>query len=207
MGTRHLICVTLNGEYKVAQYGQWDGYPTEQGQTIVDFISQKMILEDFKQAVSECRFISDKEFDKALQSCGIEGDSIHCGSIEDRRFHSRFPELERDSGGEILRLIQDFGKRNLRDSLSFAKDSLYCEWAYVIDLDKEVLEVYKGFQETKPPKNNRFGTRGKKGSYQGAKTYYPVALVASYSFSQVKDERYCIMKDLEKSFEDKEEAA
>ena len=27
MGTRHLIAVQLDGEYKIAQYGQWDGYP------------------------------------------------------------------------------------------------------------------------------------------------------------------------------------
>lgn len=27
MGTRHLTAVVIDGDYKVAQYGQWDGYP------------------------------------------------------------------------------------------------------------------------------------------------------------------------------------
>ena len=27
MGTRNLTVVYLDGQYKVAQYGQWDGYP------------------------------------------------------------------------------------------------------------------------------------------------------------------------------------
>jgi len=27
MGTRNLTCVMKDGQYKVAQYGQWDGYP------------------------------------------------------------------------------------------------------------------------------------------------------------------------------------
>jgi len=27
MGTRNLTIVTSNGKTKVAQYGQWDGYP------------------------------------------------------------------------------------------------------------------------------------------------------------------------------------
>lgn len=31
MGTRNLTCVVLDGEFKVAQYGQWDGYPEGSG--------------------------------------------------------------------------------------------------------------------------------------------------------------------------------
>lgn len=31
MGTRNLTAVYLDGQYKVAQYGQWDGYPEGQG--------------------------------------------------------------------------------------------------------------------------------------------------------------------------------
>jgi len=28
MGTRHCIIAVCDGEHKIAQYGQWDGYPT-----------------------------------------------------------------------------------------------------------------------------------------------------------------------------------
>lgn len=38
MGTRHLICVQHNNEYKVAKYGQWDGYPSGQGAGILEFL-------------------------------------------------------------------------------------------------------------------------------------------------------------------------
>lgn len=31
MGTRNLTAVYLDGEYKIAQYGQWDGYPKDKG--------------------------------------------------------------------------------------------------------------------------------------------------------------------------------
>ena len=30
MGTRHLTAVVLNGDFKVAQYGQWDGFTNGQ---------------------------------------------------------------------------------------------------------------------------------------------------------------------------------
>ena len=39
MGTRNLTLVKdKEGKTKVAQYGQWDGYPEGQGSTILNFI-------------------------------------------------------------------------------------------------------------------------------------------------------------------------
>lgn len=38
MGTRNLTAVYLDGQYKVAQYGQWDGYPEGQGITVLTFL-------------------------------------------------------------------------------------------------------------------------------------------------------------------------
>lgn len=38
MGTRHLIIVVSQQEVKVAQYGQWDGYPDGQGKRILTFL-------------------------------------------------------------------------------------------------------------------------------------------------------------------------
>lgn len=55
MGTRHLISVVLDGEYKIAQYGQWDGYPSGQGQAIVDFLLDNFDREAFKRQLAKCR--------------------------------------------------------------------------------------------------------------------------------------------------------
>ena len=38
MGTRHLTIVAAAGGYPVAQYGQWDGYPSGQGVTALNFL-------------------------------------------------------------------------------------------------------------------------------------------------------------------------
>lgn len=41
MGTRNMTYVYLNDEKRIAQYGQWDGYPTGQGATAVGFLKNK----------------------------------------------------------------------------------------------------------------------------------------------------------------------
>lgn len=37
MGTRNLIVIYYNGQYILAQYNQWDGYPEGQGVEILKF--------------------------------------------------------------------------------------------------------------------------------------------------------------------------
>jgi len=39
MGTRNLTCVIKGGDFKVAQYGQWDGYPSGSGKDILEWLS------------------------------------------------------------------------------------------------------------------------------------------------------------------------
>ena len=45
------------------------------------------------------------------------------------------------------------GLRYMLDSADFLKDSLFCEWAYIINLSTKRLEVYRGFQVRKPSPN------------------------------------------------------
>ena len=89
--------------------------------------------------------------------------------------------------------------RDLCNSIDFVADSLFCEYAYVIDLDKEVLEVYKGFNTKKLPKRERFANMkvGKKSS--SGEQYHPVRLWAKFPFKYATEEN---MEKLEKSLED-----
>jgi hypothetical protein len=64
----------------------------------------------------------------------------------------------------------------MSDSSDFPADSLFCEWAYVFDIDNMKLEVYKGFQ-TKPHTKGRFAaTTAQRDSSASGETYYPVKL-------------------------------
>jgi hypothetical protein len=37
----------------------------------------------------------------------------------------------------------------------FIKDSLFCEWAYILNVDDKTFEIYRGFQSS-PPKAGRY---------------------------------------------------
>ena len=51
--------------------------------------------------------------------------------------------------------LENFWRENksktiVYNDMVFICNSLHCEWVYIIDLDEEKLEVYKGFREEKP---------------------------------------------------------
>ena len=144
MGTRHLIEVVHNGEIKVAQYGQWDGYPSGQGVDILKFLHNHD-LAVFATKVDGCTFINR---DKIRQYYVDAGDSPENKSgfisIEiSNKFKEMHPALSRDAGAEVLSMIYDSENGiELSDSRDFANDTLFCEYAYVIDLDSNTFVCY-----------------------------------------------------------------
>lgn len=156
MGTRHLICVVLDSKYRIAQYGQWDGYPEGQGVDVLDFL-RTADLDTFKKKLKLVRFATKKdkkEKEEFFKEIGVNNGWMNMEQAN--QYHRRYPLLTRDNGAKILTMVYDLKEPAfLEDSIDFAQDSLFCEWAYVIDLDQNQLEVYKGFNEN-PVKRGRF---------------------------------------------------
>src|SRR5690606_27282651 len=67
--------------------------------------------------------------------------------------------------------------------VEFASDSLFCEFAYVVDLDNDVLEVYQGFQK-KPHNRGRFADRVQTAEHR-SEQYYPVALAIQFKLDDL----------------------
>ena len=181
MGTRNLTVVVVDGEYKVAQYGQWDGYPTGQGSVICEFIQNQMDLEKFKTAVRKCTYVNAETLNAMWEN--------------DRE---KYSYLSRDTGGDILNLVQNGTAKELHNEIDFAAESLFCEWAYVLDLDNEVLEVYRGFNKDPLNSSERFFNLSEKaektkhkhssGGYTPVKLYrkFPFAVCSSYAMKQLE---------------------
>ena len=188
MGTRNLTAVFIDGEYKVAQYGQWDGYPGGQGMTALHFLRDEMEEERFKDAVRKSVFIDPKELWKLQMSYGMSEDGLM--TLTDAgKMKKKYPEFSRDTGAEILKLIQDRPDgMKLNNNIGFAAESLFCEWAWVIDFDAGTFEAYRGFNQEGPLKE---GDRFFFLNQMAEDGYYPVKKVAEWPLDNLpSDEEF-----------------
>lgn len=156
MGTRNLTAVRIDGEYKVAQYGQWDGYPEGQGMTALHFLRDKMELEQFKTALRKCSYIGEEEYNALWKSVGADG-SGWVTMEQSNAMKKAHPQFSRDTGADILEIIQNHPDgMKLQDQLPFAADGLFCEWAWVVDFDAGTFEGFDGFNQTPLTEEDRF---------------------------------------------------
>lgn len=199
MGTRHLIAVQKNNEYKVAQYGQWDGYLSGQGDSILKFFHEND-LETFRNKVDNCFFGTQEQIEEAYAPYS-NGDGWMTMEQSAAFKLTEFAHLSRDTGADILNVIlKSDGPLMQVDNIEFAKDSLFCEYAYVIDLDKDILEVYQGFNTDPLPEGARFTGKAKfDGDYQAVK------LVASFQLEKLPENFDELEKELYPEDEEDEE--
>jgi hypothetical protein len=190
MGTRNLIAVYLNGEYCIAQYCQWDGYPEGQGKDVLAFcrkLQGKEVYDRFVRQLKTTVWIEEEKLNQLWKEAGAD----ERGMIEynlAKEFSKRYPQFSRDTGAGILDWVY-YGNHNLEqlelsNGITFAGDGLFCEWAYVLDLDKNQLEVYKGFHQGDINSEERFANfeRGPNSKYT------PVKLRQAWSLEALPSE-------------------
>ena len=191
MGTRNLTIVHKNGEYKVAQYGQWDGYPEGLGVTLLNFL-KGINMNAFKNVIDDVSFYTQEE----LENIDKQIDEAR-KNIPNFEWQRHYPHLSRDCGGEILTHIAFRGVTKVKNSINFAADSLFCEWAYVIDLDTNKFEVYKGFNKEKLSSDERFYYLEEKSEGN----YHPIKFIKAYDINNLPDEKIFVA-ELNPDYED-----
>jgi hypothetical protein len=145
MGTRNLTLVYYKGQYRIIQYGQWDGYPDGQGLTILRFLLDAINIADLQKVLDDSDkrviLISDEERDAYFED-------LLNKQIETRSFLPLpvIESLSRDTGAKILEVVACATQEepvmiHLWD-MKFLADELSMEWAWVVNLDKKVLEAY-----------------------------------------------------------------
>jgi len=180
MGTRHLIVVKKDNEIKVAQYGQWDGYPSGQGVSILKFLRNKKRIKKLSDKMKVVRFIDATGKDKKF----IDGYNKRCENGDKRTPKEKKwfkTYITRDLGSDILyNIIESKDKEILlENNYEFGKESLFCEYAYLIDLDSKTFEVFNGYNEDKMAQDKRFFVE--KGLDCDGQ-YFGIKLVKTYNF-------------------------
>lgn len=173
MSTRNLTMVQFNNEIKVAQYGQWDGCPDGQGATVLDFCSNKENLDKLKERLSHVSFLEDKTEIQRLNDLLKQDDG------ETVKWFDTF--ISRDVCANILiNIINSVGEVKLQNNFNFGHDGLSCEWAYLVNLDTNKLEVYYGGSTIRLRENERFY---KKDSNDYG--YYGIKIIQEYDLNNL----------------------
>lgn len=166
MGTRGCYGFRKNGIDKIT-YNHYDSYPDCLGRTMVEFCKNTSI-EEMNEIFDRLVLVdeNDKPTPEQITAC-----SPYYSGCVGRQSPDDWYCLLREAQGEPNAYKN--GLRYMIDSHEFIKDSLFCEYAYIINLDVNKLEFWRGFQ-SKLHKGCRYGTEKHSG-------YYPCKMVASYS--------------------------
>jgi len=195
MGTRNLTMVIKNDKPLIAQYGQWDGYPDGQGKTFLNFISN-VDLESFVEKLkNKVRFFNGRDLKEEMEfSKSIGSNSGMLDMNQAELYNEKYPYLSRDIGAEILEKIYNSNDDDilLNDSSSFGYDTVFCEWAYILNLDTEEMEIYCSYESYK---NNVYDLKDNwfhrnKGNYYHSEGY--VDLIKKFHLRDLPTTEYFI---------------
>ncbi|KFY69421.1 hypothetical protein V496_00245 [Pseudogymnoascus sp. VKM F-4515 (FW-2607)] len=190
MGTRHLICVFYRGRFVIAQYGQFDGNPENQGFKVVAFLNGASNIARLKQGLTHTYTPSDEEIDEIGRAM-VKQDEEHRDAVRNgevgmwEQVKLSCPSMSRETSAEILEVVAKTTAEApvpIVHELEFIHDGLYCEWAYVVDLDAEVLEVYREVERGHEGSSQRFK------DVDGAGMGLVPSLVKAFAFGELPKE-------------------
>lgn len=189
MGTRGLSGFVIDGEVK-AQYQQYDSYPTGVGYYVVAAIQSGKITPDAVRSIQLVDGDAKPTPEQVERLKQFSNTGVSTGQLDE------WYVLLRETQGDLLAMIEAGA---MIDSSDFAADSLFCEWGYLVNLDTETLEVYRGF--------NQGATVGRFAGMALAPVperdgqpihaaYAPITLIREIPLSEVSRE---VMDEIEKS--------
>jgi hypothetical protein len=178
MGTHGFITFVANGEEKTA-YNHFDSYPDGLGLDVLEWL---LIARDSVSALREqvkALRVVDPESRPTAED--VERLKKYANQNVSTRALDEWYVLLRATQGDPHAML-DAGV--IEDASGFPADSLFAEWGYVVDLDTEVFEVYRGFQ-TQPHSKGRFANRGEGTRSALGTEYFPVAKIRSWAFHEL----------------------
>lgn len=133
MGTRSTTFVKYKGECKVAQYGQWDGYPSSVGVGILQVLRDGN-RETVLASLDRTRWMTDKEIEVANTFL----------KERDAEVADYFPLLTRNSAGDFIMEVLNEQHLPLGEEeilLVQDEDTTWSQYIYEIDFDEGTFKV------------------------------------------------------------------
>lgn len=174
MGTRGAVCLVADDAEKVI-YNHFDSYPDGLGNAVLAWLQKELSTGDesaLRRQAASLRPVPDTE--------PTDDDFTRLAEFHDPNVSSGrdWYSLLRGTQGDLSAMLR---AGLYEDAADFPRDSLFCEWAYVVDFDGRAFEVYEGFRTT-PPTDGRWAEQP--GTDERGQ-YFPVQRVARWSFDEL----------------------
>lgn len=174
MGTRGAFGFLVDGETKV-MYNHWDSYPDGLGESVLSSLADVTDFEPVKEAVRAIRLVSEEDAPTAddIEKYADYSDLRVSGQTLDEWY-----VLLRNVQGSLDAYLSPEPLDVMIGAEEFLADSLFCEYAYIVNLDNYTLEFYRGF-------NKDGSARGRYAMFQSSNDgrsneYYGVVLIGVF---------------------------
>lgn len=173
MGTRGAYGFRIDNIDKVI-YNHFDSYPDELGRNVMNYIS-KTDLTAMKEVAADIQLVerSSTPSRELIRKYRKYADL----SVSRQKYEDWYCLL-RKVQGDLFAFHT--GLRHMPDNREFLADSLFCEWAYILNLDSERLECYTGFNKD-PSAKGRYASQ----SIERGSGYYGVALLKEIALPDI----------------------
>ncbi len=192
MGTRGAYGFRLDGKDKVT-YNHFDSYPSYLGVNLVGELSERfahgwaqprtdpfdMYVAALTATVASIVLVQEDGIPELADVLRYERYADEAASGQDRR--KEWYVLLRSCQGHLTPYLSG-AVQHMIDSHAFLADSLFCEWAYVVNLDERTFEVYEGFNKD-PNGDGRYASRSD--CPPGAEQVLGVTLAAAYELPAI----------------------
>lgn len=184
MGTRGALAFVIAGEEKVT-YNHWDSYPDGLGADVLEWLRGALSNEDpmreanLREAVAALSPVPDRpptheEYDRLIKFSNP--------SVGGRDEKDAWYRLLRETQGDPAKIL---AAGLYEPKPDFPLDSLFCEWAYVVDFDFRTFEVYQGFRQSPPTRGRWVGKQSTEDYSAVSREYYPVQRVRVWGFDRL----------------------
>jgi len=162
-------------------YNHFDSYPDGLGRDVLELISKvnkEYGWKEFKQNASQLNNIEVKEItDLELIEKYKKYSDL---DVSSKKFSDPYCLFRKIQGSQWIYEVYEGNLQDYKLDNKFIHNSLFCEYAYIINIDSMKLEFYSGFQKI-PQIGNRFGID------KNTDGYYPCRLVCVFSLYDIFD--------------------
>lgn len=200
MGTRGAVGFRHHQKDYIT-YNHYDSYPTCAGvNVIMTIINQKLFDKNHRQQaiekVESLQLINSEKTFEAEELEKIRSNIVALG-LENNDYNPAHFGNGKVDAYYVLNPIQRHINAYIHpkytipymiDNHEFMANSLFCEWAYIINFDTNSLEIYEGFNKNKNAAG-RYAEKQLERNYEQKEKFYGVSLIGEIPFEALQEWR------------------